>query len=46
MKYMTNFERILDVTYPADSKTYHNVKPVEVYYCPKCDRKLTGVKYD
>lgn len=30
----------LEVTYPADGKRYHNVKPVGVNYCPKCGRKL------
>lgn len=30
----------LEVTYPADGKTYRNIKSVEVYYCPKCGRKL------
>ncbi len=30
----------LRVTYPADGKRYHRVKPVEVNYCPKCGRKL------
>lgn len=30
----------LEVTYPADGKRYHRVKPVEVNYCPKCGRKL------
>lgn len=30
----------LEVTYPADGKIRHGVKPVEVNYCPKCGRKL------
>ena len=30
----------LEVEYPADGKYYHRVKPVEVYYCPLCGRKL------
>ena len=32
----------LEVTYPADGKRYKNIKNVEVFFCPKCGRKLQG----
>lgn len=34
------YKYFLEVTYPADGKWYKQVKGVEVYYCPKCGRKL------
>lgn len=30
----------LEVEYPADGKSYHYVKGIEVNFCPKCGRRL------
>ena len=30
----------LEITYPADGRYYHKVRPVEIKYCPMCGRKL------